>query len=100
MVREQLGEHAAVAHPAGDQLGVLASEVEDDDLFLDGGPLRGVRGAIRPRPDTCVGPPGMDARRNGSRGCGALSIRASLNCAGRDVIPQDVERSETRAIRH
>ena len=33
VMREQLGEHPALAHPARDQLRVLASEVEDDDLF-------------------------------------------------------------------
>ena len=32
VVRQQLGEDAELAHPARDQLGVLAAVVEDDDL--------------------------------------------------------------------
>ena len=37
MVRQQLGEHAALAHAARDQLRVLAAEVEDQHL-VGGGP--------------------------------------------------------------
>jgi iron(II)-dependent oxidoreductase len=33
VVRQQLGEHAALAHAPGDQLGVLPPEVEDEDLI-------------------------------------------------------------------
>ena len=33
VVRQQLGEDAALAHAARDQLRVLAAVVEDDDLF-------------------------------------------------------------------
>src|SRR3984885_6751004 len=51
---QQFGEDAALADPAGDQLRVLASEVEDDDLF-------GRRTAITVR----TGPPGpRDAERS------------------------------------
>ena len=32
VVREQLAEHPALAHPARDELGVLPAVVEDDDL--------------------------------------------------------------------
>ena len=32
VVRQQLGEHAELAHPAGDQLRVLPAVVQDDDL--------------------------------------------------------------------
>ncbi len=32
MVRQELGEDPELAHPPGDQLGVLAAVVEDDDL--------------------------------------------------------------------
>ena len=73
VVGQQLGEDAALAHPARDQLRVLASEVEDDDLFLMGPPpthprhalLRGIRGAVRPRPDGVHGP--RDAERSEAR---------------------------------
>ena len=35
VMRQQLGEHAALAHAAGDQLRVLPAVVENHDLFLD-----------------------------------------------------------------
>ncbi len=34
VVRQQLGEHAALAHPPRDQLRVLAPEVEDENLVV------------------------------------------------------------------
>jgi hypothetical protein len=33
VVGQQLGEHPALAHPAGDQLRVLAAEVQNYDFF-------------------------------------------------------------------
>ncbi len=45
VMRQQLAEHAAVAHPARDQLAVLPAVVEHDDLLggrVDGPRLAGV----------------------------------------------------------
>ena len=44
VVGQQLGEHPALAHPAGDELGVLAPVVEDHDLVGRQRPLRGELG--------------------------------------------------------
>jgi hypothetical protein len=39
-VRDELGIHPRLAHPAGDQLAVLAPEVEDEDRAVLGSGLR------------------------------------------------------------
>ena len=87
---QQLREHAALADPAGDQLRVLTPVVDDHDLFLYGGPLRGIRGTMFP---VRTGP-------LGERGFGPLGIRASLNRAGRAAIRPGAERSEASISRH
>ena len=60
VVRQQLAEHAALAHAAGDQLRVLAAVVEDHDLVGRDRPLErelldrllgGERGAVALRDD-------------------------------------------------
>jgi hypothetical protein len=57
VVRQELGEHAALAHAPRDQLGVLAAVVQDDDLVGRDGPLEGQL---------------LDALLGGERGAGAL----------------------------
>jgi hypothetical protein len=68
------------------------------DLGQPAGAEPCLAGAFRARTDAASGPAGVDARRNGTRGCGPLGIQASLKCAGRDVIRLDVERSETQSL--
>ena len=75
VVREQLGEDAALADPARDQLRVLAAEVEDEDL-LDAGRVLGLgdRLEIGLRERRALGL-ALGDRRGDLRGAGELSHR-------------------------
>jgi hypothetical protein len=77
VVGQQLGEHAALAHPAGDELRVLAAEVQDHDLVQaprrgDGSRLVGHLHGGRGRRDEMVG---MGRRRGAAHAGHALDLR-------------------------
>ena len=73
-VRQELGEHAALADPAGDQLGVLPAEVEDQHLLAGGLGRAQLDGLVGDRLGACDAP-GRGRRR---RDRGRVSHRLRL----------------------
>ena len=74
--RVDLGVHARLAHPPGDELGVLRAEVEDDDpVGVDVG--RGGHGR-RPAPGGVAAKGAVPCRRAGVRGAAARPPEPAL----------------------